>query len=153
MKPLSFKHKAAIRKYLKSVRDAVVAADFDAGYLIKDLGFVKRQCDPICSSDYYFVSKKLGVVLKFSYLSSRRLPSPYCIPTIYAINPHYVPDPDVDLRAMKVGKYAVFQPLVDTSQQMRAYSQLRDLNVEKHVIDFADRNCGHYGDRPVVIDW
>ena len=92
------------------------------------------------------------MVVKFSYLTTHRLPSPFCIPTVYAINPNYVPDEDRDMRKFKIGKYAVIQPIVNVENQKEARDSLAGIAYRK-VPDFRAANCGHYAGSPVIIDW
>lgn len=123
-------------KLLKQVRKSAVDCKFDKKKL-RELGF-KRDWFGL---SYAFVNKRLGVLIKFPFLTCRGLPSKHCLPTVFAKSPLWKT------------RLAVIQPIADTTNLHEAARLLRRLGVDEEVVDFHEGNIGWFRGKPIIFDW
>jgi hypothetical protein len=144
--PIDLRVKRVLYKHLRKVRDAAIECGFD-GRKLRKLGFKKEDVGGHSQVKHIYVSKKLGVVIKFPYFMRWQIVSIHCVPTVFTPNPRY------KTNKYKVGKYAVIQPLVDVTKFREAEKELQRLGADSHSGDFHKGNVGHYNGTAVLIDW
>jgi hypothetical protein len=126
---------------LRAIYKLIEAAGFD-GRKLRKLGFVKTDVSRKYNKMFIYVNKELEVVLKYpNYLSSQRVISKYCIPSLVIRDP--------------VEGLIVLQPIANLFRRKKISDQFHDIKYKElgQWTDLHDGNVGSYLGYPVLIDW